>query len=64
MMLNHGCVDVTCYHTDSLVFWASTIAYGWAVRARAPLAVALVFQFISQYLHYGPLINPTAMQTC
>ncbi|KAF8307810.1 MFS general substrate transporter [Clavulina sp. PMI_390] len=30
----------------SLLFWATTIAYGWVVQARGPLAVAMIFQFI------------------
>ncbi|KAF8308360.1 MFS general substrate transporter [Clavulina sp. PMI_390] len=30
----------------SFMFWGSVIAYGWIVQARAPLPLALIFQFL------------------
>lgn len=38
---------------DSLVFYGGTLAYGWLVRYRVPLAVPLIVQFIrtSSILH-------------
>jgi len=33
----------------AIVFWSSTVTYGWLLQYRQPLAAAFVFQFISGY---------------
>lgn len=33
---------------DSIVFWISTIAYGWLLQTKQPLEAALIMQFIGK----------------
>lgn len=39
---------------DCVLFWGSTIGYGWLAQSHAPLAVTLIFLFLSMCPHHAP----------